>query len=282
MTQDAGIAATGEESKLRAEIVRLNKIIQALMNRAERSTRIQGSDFNLFQTAIILEEQISHRTGELEAALHENQRINRALQSTKEQMELEIQARQRIQEALEEANRRLEDLSTTDPLTGLANRRRLEEVLKAEWLRAMRPGKPLGAAMIDIDCFKLYNDHYGHAQGDTFLQRVAAKLKESVRCTDLVARYGGEEFAVVLPETDQIAASVVAERMRASVAALKEPHHAVPSGIVTVSIGVAVIVPKAERSSDQLFGSADAALYEAKKSGRNCVRAAPEMVDSVG
>jgi diguanylate cyclase (GGDEF)-like protein len=182
-------------------------------------------------------------------------------------------------EALAESNARLEVLSVTDPLTGLANRRRLADVLEQEWRRSVRPGNSVAVAMIDIDHFKLYNDHYGHAGGDECLRRVADVLTESVRdTTDLVARYGGEEFAVVVPGADSPAAYLVAERIRVAVAALQEPHELAPRGFVTVSIGVAAVVASVDGSPQSLMEAADANLYEAKRNGRNQVRTGPAPV----
>jgi len=175
-------------------------------------------------------------------------------------------------EALAETNRRLEVLSLTDPLTGLANRRRFAEVLDAEWARAQRTQRSIGVAMIDIDYFKLYNDHYGHLAGDACLRRVATAINDSVRqATDLVARYGGEEFSVILPGANRSAVLSMAERARAAVVALNEPHERSTRGIVTVSLGIAAIIPTAVGQSQELIGHADAALYEAKRKGRNQV-----------
>jgi diguanylate cyclase (GGDEF)-like protein len=174
-------------------------------------------------------------------------------------------------EELADANRRLEQLSITDPLTGLANRRRLTETLEAEWRRAVRPKTPVAVAMIDIDHFKLYNDHYGHPAGDECLRRVAAVLRQHVRDTDLVARYGGEEFAFVLPNTDVAGSSDVAERVRAAVEAMREPHARAERGYVTLSIGTAAAVPSPDEPVQTLIDAADAQLYEAKRAGRNRV-----------
>jgi len=172
---------------------------------------------------------------------------------------------------LEAANEQLQRLSVTDALTGLANRRHLADLLEAEWQRGRRRGEPLAVAMVDIDHFKRYNDHYGHLVGDTCLRRVAAAINETVRTNDVVARYGGEEFAIVLPGSDCAAAGRVAERVLESVTALAEPHAASPSGIVTVSIGVAAAVPMADQPAEELVAAADAQLYQAKRGGRNRV-----------
>ncbi|ONH22207.1 diguanylate cyclase [Pseudofrankia asymbiotica] len=176
-------------------------------------------------------------------------------------------------EQLATANRRLEQLSATDPLTGLANRRQLDEVLDAEWHRAQRQATPLALAMIDIDHFKSYNDHYGHAAGDRCLQRVAACVDAGTRHNDLAARYGGEEFAVVMPGTDTATAAHIAHRLRAAIAELAEPHPPATEWIVTVSIGVAAITPTRDDDTAALVELADAALYRAKSAGRNRVEA---------
>ncbi len=173
---------------------------------------------------------------------------------------------------LAEANQRLELLSATDPLTGLANRRRFDEILEGELRRALRTGSSFGAAMIDIDHFKSYNDRYGHIAGDSCLRRVATTLGKSIRQgVDLAARYGGEEFAFILPGADEEAALTMAERGRAAVEALNEPHSGAERGIVTVSIGVAAIVPTETVDAQQIIALADAALYDAKDNGRNQV-----------
>ena len=177
-------------------------------------------------------------------------------------------------EALVSANLRLELLSSTDPLTHLANRRQWEQRLHAEWQHARRTGEPIALAMIDIDRFKLYNDHYGHPAGDDCLQRVAAALTGNLRETDLVARYGGEEFAIVMPRTGTAEAARVAERLRASIVALAEPHILADTKIVTVSIGVAALVPERGSTAEALLELADVELYRAKHDGRNRIRVA--------
>jgi diguanylate cyclase (GGDEF)-like protein len=174
-------------------------------------------------------------------------------------------------EALAEANRRLEVLSITDPLTELPNRRRLTEVLDAEWRRAGQARGLIAVAMIDIDQFKAYNDHYGHPAGDRCLRLVAEALKNSIRDTDMVARYGGEEFAVILPGADAAVACTVAERIRDGVAGLRAPHERTECGHVTVSIGVAAARALGDGTPQQLVDAADERLYQAKRGGRNRV-----------
>lgn len=264
-----------DSAGLQAEIVRLNKIIQALMNRAERSMSVQGSGFGLFETAILLEEEVHRRTEELKTALLENERINRALQRTQVQMEEEIRERMHAEAALKEANQRLQVLSVIDPLTGLANRRRFFETLLEEWHRAARRQEPVGLAMVDIDYFKKYNDSYGHPAGDRCLRSVAIAIERVVRETDLVARYGGEEFICMLPGADSEHARCVAERGRVAVFALNKLHENAEAGRVTVSIGVSSLVPSAASSPEQLVELADTALYTAKNQGRNRVATAP-------
>ncbi|MDG6108254.1 diguanylate cyclase [Dactylosporangium aurantiacum] len=178
-------------------------------------------------------------------------------------------------EALRAANEQLELLAITDPLTGLANRRRLTEALDLEWHRAIRLRTPVGIAIMDIDHFKKYNDHYGHLAGDDCLRRVAATISRSVRDADIVARYGGEEFMVVLPGADLATVASAAERIRVAVERLAEPHELADTGLVTLSIGFAAAEPTRSNHHEQLTKLADAALYEAKRAGRNRTCAAP-------
>jgi diguanylate cyclase (GGDEF)-like protein len=180
------------------------------------------------------------------------------------------------------ANERLAQLSVTDPLTGLANRRRLEQTVREERRRARRTHAPLSLAMVDIDHFKQYNDKYGHRAGDRCLQRVATQISRNVRESDLVARYGGEEFAIVMPNTDSAAGNEVAQRVRLAVTALGEPL--AEGDVVTVSAGVATLYHSEWADTDQLLEWADAALYEAKRTGRNRVCSSdidgPDSVES--
>ncbi|GAA1791336.1 diguanylate cyclase [Planosporangium flavigriseum] len=177
--------------------------------------------------------------------------------------------------ALQAANEQLEALSLTDPLTGLANRRRFDDVLEAAWQSAAATGTTIGIAMIDIDHFKWYNDEYGHLAGDECLRMVARALAGSVReGVDLVCRYGGEEFAIILPGADAARANEISERARSAVAALAQPHARSELGFVTLSAGAAIMTPAAGYSADALVNAADTALYQAKQYGRNRVRVA--------
>lgn len=173
---------------------------------------------------------------------------------------------------LQRDNLGLQQLAHTDKLTGLANRRRFDEILEHELRRAQRAGASLALILIDVDFFKKFNDRYGHPAGDACLQAVAGVLAGQVnRNRDLPARYGGEEFAVVLPDTDAAGAMAVAERLRHEIEALRLPHHESPFGVVTASLGVSAIAPGAGDSPDPLglVARADRHLYQAKHAGRN-------------
>jgi diguanylate cyclase (GGDEF)-like protein len=178
----------------------------------------------------------------------------------------------RAQSELEAANARLEALSLQDGLTGIANRRRLQQLLDDEWARARRQQLPVAFIILDLDQFKLLNDTQGHREGDLCLQAVAGYLARALRrAGDLVARYGGEEFAVLLPATDLGAALRYAEQLRLGIEALALVHAAAPRGHITASFGVAAQVPAPGQTADQLVEAADAALYRAKAEGRNRV-----------
>jgi diguanylate cyclase (GGDEF)-like protein len=184
----------------------------------------------------------------------------------------EVQARVRLHIRLRRLQRRLLEVSTTDAVTGLANRRRFDEVLAGEWSRAERNRTPLSVLMIDIDFFKRYNDLYGHLAGDECLRHVAAALAGQARSGDLVARYGGEEFVVVLPGTWPGECRTVAARLCDAVRAQAIPHRGSDvAPHVTVSIGAAGVTPHADRTAAQMLEAADRALYRAKAAGRDQV-----------
>ena len=185
---------------------------------------------------------------------------------------------------LRELNERLAQMSVTDPLTGLANRRAMDEYLDQEWARAFREQKPITAVMVDVDHFKRINDDYGHDAGDSCLQALAAELASHFRRSgDLLARFGGEEFAILMPNTsDQVRDKV--ERFREHMAALPVK---LPDGdrlVMTVSAGVATVIPGPKLTPRDLLRAADGALYQAKRNGRNRVELATglEPLDTSG
>lgn len=174
---------------------------------------------------------------------------------------------------LDAANRELRRLSSVDSLTGIANRRQFDESFVREWRRGTRSNRPVALILCDIDFFKQYNDMYGHQSGDDCLRTVAQTLQSvAARPGDWVTRFGGEEFAVILPETDADGAEALADKMRTSIEALRIPHTGSEiAGAVTISAGVASTVPRELGRQAELLQWADAALYEAKRQGRNRV-----------
>ncbi|MBF0191295.1 MAG: diguanylate cyclase [Magnetococcales bacterium] len=167
----------------------------------------------------------------------------------------------------------LERLAILDGLTSIPNRRRFDQFLEYEWFRSTRYGHPFSLLLMDIDFFKLFNDHYGHTHGDQCLRQVAGAIVGAMpRTIDLAARYGGEEFACVLPETTLVGGRAVAERILKAVSDLAIPHATSKAAeYVTLSIGIACMTPTLERHSVDLIGQADQALYLAKRNGRNRV-----------
>jgi len=173
-----------------------------------------------------------------------------------------------------EANRTLELQATTDPLTGIGNRRFFDERMDWEWKRHERARLPISVLLLDVDCFKEFNDCQGPFAGDECLKAIARVFKSAAyRAGDTVARYGREEFAGILPETPEAGALIVSERIVLAVRDLAIPHPAtnMPSGIVTVSIGCATAIPCSSLSPFELLHRADAALYAAKSRGGDCV-----------
>jgi PleD family two-component response regulator len=198
-----------------------------------------------------------------------------------------------------DSNGQLQELVNVDGLTGIANRRSFNARLADEWRRGAKLNEPIALLMIDVDHFKAFNDRYGHAQGDVCLRNVSHALTSKARMhvdaregagdttmppsfrrfadrePDFVARYGGEEFVVLMQGATAENALKVAERLRRAVEETHVIHESAPRGFVTISIGVASVVPEAAKSSHELIDAADAALYEAKRRGRNRVVAQP-------
>lgn len=185
-----------------------------------------------------------------------------------------IRAMERIAEMRDQLNRlnnELEALSQLDSLTQVFNRRSFNDLAQQQWALAKRHQQPISALMIDVDHFKLYNDHYGHPAGDACLKKVTQAIKSCLhRTSDLLGRYGGEEFIVLLPETDTQGAYCVAQAINDAIYKLMIPHTTSLSGShITASIGGATCLRTTNHSLDELIRSADRALYKAKRSGRN-------------
>ena len=211
----------------------------------------------------IFQQQVRHRTGELipmEVSVKHMERHGRDY--------LICMGRNNSEQLRTAA--RLHRLSHQDGLTGLYNRRFFDQTLAAEWRKLRRNEQPIGLLMLDVDHFKSYNDTLGHQAGDDALKKLAAALNAHLlREGDYACRYGGEEFAVILPGADTTQCVKVAQRLHDAVAKLELFHPAAPAARVTVSIGVASLIPVAEWSPSDLIQQADAALYHAKSTGRN-------------
>ncbi|MEG4116288.1 diguanylate cyclase [Microcoleus sp. N9_B4] len=191
----------------------------------------------------------------------------------------DITERKQAEEMLRHRAEQERLIATTDGLTQVANRRCFDERLQSEWHRLMQGKQQLSLIMLDVDYFKRYNDCYGHQAGDTCLVQVASSAAQAVkRSSDLFARYGGEEFAAILPNTDAAGAIAVAESIREAIRHLAIPHEQSDvSSIVTVSMGMATVIPTAGISPDELVALADRALYDAKRQGRDRYRSANQM-----
>lgn len=366
---------TDREQALREEIGRLNRIIKVLMDRVENNLSLHGtSDFSLFQSKIVLENQVKQRTAQLDAALRDNEKMNRALKeseakfravldqsmvgiviteegafsyvnpkfadifgySEEEIMHLrpvdiavrdersfvkkqfrkgfadesqeirftfhgmrkdgrvvhvevagsppteiggqraiiavitDITERSRVEEEMRVLQAQLREQAIHDPLTGLLNRRALEESLSRELIRALRRSEPLSVIICDLDHFKTINDTYGHLIGDEVLKGFGALLKKQTRGSDICCRYGGEEFVLVCPHMTDAKALERAEQLRRDCASMAFGFGATPLR-VTASFGVATF-PQHGRTGEALLNAADHALYAAKDAGRNQVK----------
>lgn len=222
------------------------------------------------------DKKLSEQNSRLQEMNGTLERMNQALEAANRKLELLTQQQAAIiaerTAELERANQELQNLSVTDGLTQLANRRRFDDYLQLEWDRLLREQQPLGLILCDVDFFKRFNDRYGHLAGDDCLRRVARAVGAAVRRpADLVARYGGEEFAIVMPGVDRAGALATAEAVRKAVAALNVPHEqSLQYGRVTISVGATAAVPVATGEPLDWLDAADGALYCAKRRGRNC------------
>ncbi|SLM27583.1 Response regulator receiver modulated diguanylate cyclase [Desulfamplus magnetovallimortis] len=187
-----------------------------------------------------------------------------------------VLARINVHLRLKHKSDQLEKLALVDALTDIPNRRALDDCLDREIRRSVRNESPMSILMLDIDHFKNYNDHYGHGAGDVCLRSVAKSIENCLRRPgDLVGRYGGEEFVVILPDCDETCAAAVAEKIRDHISRLNIAHaKSLVSDHITVSVGIKTTFCQSQNSCDQVLNQVDNALYNAKKSGRNCVMAA--------
>ncbi|GAB4340719.1 MAG: diguanylate cyclase [Cyanophyceae cyanobacterium] len=198
------------------------------------------------------------------------QQLQGDLRASNRKLQEEIRWRKAAEEKLQAANGRLEKLAISDGLTGLANRREFDRYLRHCWQQQIRHGRHLSLLLCDVDYFKAYNDTYGHPAGDECLMAIAQTLAVSARRPfDLAARYGGEEFALVLPDTQSEGALEVAGMVRDRLHHRAMPHQRSPLGIVTLSIGMATLIPSRDRAPSDLLDLADRGLYLAKQQGRD-------------
>ena len=220
----------------------------------------------LIPTILYAEDTPRHARNETSATVR---KLSRSLATAFDDMTRKLAERE---SELRTANRHLAALATSDGLSGLANRRGFDARLEAEWELAAELKRPIGLLMIDVDHFKLFNDRYGHLEGDHCLRGVGeVLLKISKDEADFGARYGGEEFVLLLPGASIEKATEIAEQLRRTVESLSFTNTQSPWGFVTVSVGIASMVPKDNDTSEKLVEAADAGLYDAKRRGRNTV-----------
>ncbi len=272
------------EEKLVAELDALRQEVQRLQQ-ANRDLYLSLA--TTAEHGDLIEAQLQQTNEQLQAEVEERKRAQatlkaliKAISKRKDDLEIVVQTIMEHGDVMDtqwslkltEINK----IASLDALTEIANRRRFDEHLEYQWKQMTRERSPLALILCDIDRFKQFNDAYGHLAGDDCLQRVASALNHCVnRPSDLVARFGGEEFAAVLPQTDLEGAIRVAERMQRAIARLQIDHpQSLVSPFVTLSIGVACVMPASDLSSEELIHLADQHLYLAKQQGRNQIIAA--------
>lgn len=249
-------------------------LAKPLADIAEAVKRLGEGDWSV-RIAMSGQDEINRLAAAFNSLAEQLAKRDAALNSITQDLERQVAERTR---ELQLANEELKLVSQLDGLTGIANRRTLDEALQREWMRGLRDGMPLALIMLDADCFKAYNDAYGHQAGDECLKFIAAEVKKfAKRSSDLAARYGGEEFVLILEECDLKGAALIAEKLRSSIEAAQRPHQGSKvTPFVTVSLGVAAMVPQVGLSAESLIKAADQAMYAAKQSGRNRVCLADE------
>lgn len=245
-------------------------------------TDSEGVEVHLLAFAALIDDRRLIVIRSAEELYKERQRWQLYAHQTSMQLKLIERLKSELEEsshALQMANAQLSELSIRDGLTGLFNRRHFDHSFQVELNRSMRTGDPLSILFMDIDKFKVLNDTYGHSVGDDCLRAVAQVLSGCVRRpTDLVARFGGEEFAVLLPSTDAAYGHQIASSINLAVRALNFPNaHSEVCPYVTASLGIYTRHPDGFRTTGQILESVDAALYRAKKEGRNRVIVATEV-----
>lgn len=276
---DDGKACLAAYSEIQPDMVLLDALMPVMdgFSCCRQLQQLPGSDCTPVLMITALEDQASvDRAFEAGATDYITKPIHWAVLRQRVRRLIE---QSRLYRQLEEANRALQKLAASDGLTQVANRRRFDEYLEQEWRRAIREQVPLSLILCDIDSFKRFNDTYGHQAGDDCLKQVAAAIQQTLkRPADLAARYGGEEFAMILPHTEANGAVQLAEAVRLHIQALAIPHlNSQVSQSVTLSLGVASMIPQLNQSSSSLVTLADKALYQAKAAGRDRVVLATEQ-----
>ncbi|MBI5919733.1 MAG: diguanylate cyclase [Nitrosomonadales bacterium] len=280
LTAETGLAAIEVYSRERPDIILLDAMLPDIegFDVAQRIRAMERQDdwtAIIFLTSMSKDEDLAHgiAAGGDDYLMKPVSEV--VLKSKIKAMQRLVEMQRKLVDTthqLNAANKELQRLSTTDGLTGIANRRLFDELMSREWRRCLRAKKPMSLVMVDVDFFKLYNDTYGHQAGDACLKAVAAQMARSApRASDVAARYGGEEFALILGNTEIDGAIWVANHIRQNIAELGLVHKKSSFGHVTVSCGVASLIPGEKMTPKALIAAADQALYLAKEKGRNRV-----------